>query len=467
MSDKENIILFLGNADNDGVLAKLKATGTLYKRKMLESKKQNWATIIKYFDNYNVTAVAAKLTNYTYSFLCDATYKEVGGNLFGKISKVPNIFMAHEFLITGEITDEFDTNNRRSEPFTKDQIPLSPINDDTYFEDQFDIGYFKPPDEETRTKVVQILKAHNIQLMPYKTNAELTIIVTSFLEQNEQNLIFRIYVPAERMWANEAEKLLQLFREYLQKVSKFNIRQDQYRTNQGVMYEFFGDNNVPPSTLPDKFTEFSTFLDTCIANPVKAQVLLESKNLNKTEVFNIIDRYTREARRLHIDLKQERERKLLTIKHNLESELAEYAIVEKDWSLIDKIIDNSIPRIDGFSSAISFNRDALPQTSQNLTVNINPQIIETINGVVAQEIIGDQHIGPDAKSLLDIIEQYGSDKKVELTSAVHELVDPNVKKTDRITAKQKLKGFILPLGSKIGDIGMGMIQSFIENQIGF
>ena len=73
----------------------------------------------------------------------------------------------------------------------------------------------------------------------------------------------------------------------------------------------------------------------------------------------------------------------------------------------------------------------------------------------------------DAQCLLDIIEKYGSEKKVELTSAVHELVDTNIKQTERITAKQKLMGFILPLGSRIGDLTTGIIQSFIENQIGF
>ncbi|MDZ4058265.1 MAG: hypothetical protein U1D69_15135, partial [Polynucleobacter sp.] len=63
MLEKQKIVLFLGNADREGVTAKLKAVGTLYKRKMLESSPENWQKIVDIFNDFEVTSVVVKLTN--------------------------------------------------------------------------------------------------------------------------------------------------------------------------------------------------------------------------------------------------------------------------------------------------------------------------------------------------------------------------------------------------------------------
>ena len=74
---------------------------------------------------------------------------------------------------------------------------------------------------------------------------------------------------------------------------------------------------------------------------------------------------------------------------------------------------------------------------------------------------------PEAKELLKVIEDHSTEEdKSELTSAVHELTDPSVKETDRITAKHKLKSFIISAGPKIGDVATGVFQTFLESQIG-
>jgi len=49
---------------------------------------------------------------------------------------------------------------------------------------------------------------------------------------------------------------------------------------------------------------------------------------------------------------------------------------------------------------------------------------------------------------------------------VHELSDESAKTEDRMTAKHRLKGFLISAGSKIGDVTTGVLQSYIENQIG-
>lgn len=457
---KQKIVLFIGNADYEGVTAKLKTVGTLYKRKMLESRPENWRTIISIFHQYDVSCVVAKLTSASFRVLCLPQYSDVRRELLELISEKPNLLMAHESILMGNQEELSSENISHTDEFDPDLA-----EDYEYELSNYDELFVSPPTEVVQ-EVVDLFSGYGMIVVPYKKNVELVVVASSFVEKNESNLIFRIYVPSERMWANEAEKLLQLFREYLQKVSGLNVRHDQYRTNQGVVYEFFGGESLEPSSLPEKFNEFSTFMEMCVSNPHDAQFLLASTHLNKTEVFDLVERYSKEARRLHVDIKQERERKLLAIRHGLEAELAEYVRTEQDWDIINRLVENSIPAASGVLSSLTIDRHPLPEINNNFTFNINSQVIDRINGVVAQQILGNQYLGQDGKQLLELIEQYGATNKATLASAVHELVDESAKSEDRISAKQKLKGFLFSIGGKIGDVATGVLQSYIEQQIG-
>lgn len=55
---------------------------------------------------------------------------------------------------------------------------------------------------------------------------------------------------------------------------------------------------------------------------------------------------------------------------------------------------------------------------------------------------------------------------MELTSAVYELADKSAPQSGRITAKQKLKKFLLGLGGGIKEVAIGILQSYIEKQLG-
>lgn len=468
MNKQEKIILFLGNADSDASTAKLKATNKLYKRKMLESGIDNWTSIIKVFDDYDVTCVVTKLTKASFEVLASKDYLDVVDDLLTKVSQVPNLIMAHESLLKGI----------RPAPYKEDRKKRNKNNEnyEEYYEESYEeyLGYvesdfngiFSPPSAEIIESVKNILNKYNLTPIPYSKNAELSTVTSSFIEQNEHNLIFRVYVPSERIWASEAEKLLQLFRDYLQQASGLSARHDQYKTNNGVVHEFYGDDEIASSSLAEKFNEFSTFMDTCVSDPEMAEKSLVLSSLNNREVSDLVSKYSKEARRLHIDLKHERERKLLNIRHNLEADLSEFVNDAKDWEVLYEIVENNIPPIVGVSSALlSSVRNAPIAPSQN--IYINPQIIETVNGIVAKEISGTVNLAPEAKQLLSLIEQHSEEKaKSDLTSAVHELTDEQVKEKDRMTAKQKLKGFLISAGNKIGDVSVGVLQTYVESQIG-
>ncbi len=259
----------------------------------------------------------------------------------------------------------------------------------------------------------------------------------------------------------------QLFRDYLSKASGLNVRLDQYRTEQGIIFEFHRDENTRSPDISKEFDDFSTFMDLCISNPDSAEILLRDKSLNSKVIHEIIERYSKEAKRLVMDLKHERERKLLGIRHRLESELAEIVPPDFNWQSLNLIVDASIPRIDGISSALGiYNSASQLSSASNLTVNINPQIINKVKGVVAKKIVGDQYINEDTKKLLELIQKYGGNKSAELASAVYELSDKSAPQPGRLTARQKLKKFLLSVGGCTEDSSMGALQAYVESQLG-
>lgn len=441
MDKKDKIILFIGNADTEGATAKLDATNTLYKRKMLESSIDNWHSISSYFDDYDVTCAVIKLTKVALDTLAQNEYSAIANELLNKISKKPNLILAHEGLLL--IDDLIDVDV-----------------------DAFHYKSFQVPSIDVIETVNTLFNEYGLKITPYRKNAELSVLTSSFIEKNEHNLIFRIYVPSERIWASEAEKLLELFRGYLQKISGFNARHDQYKTNSGVIHEFFGDNDVAPSSLSSKFEEFSSFMDACVQNPEVAKLSLSGSNLNNREVIDLVSRYAKEARRIQVDLKHERERKLLNIRHELESELTDFVVGEEDWQALEHLVDSSIPMPKRISNVLDGLTNPLQRCGARNNIFINSQIIQKAHGVIAKEITGTVNLPAEAQDFLKAIKLYAGSDKAELTSAVHELNDSSVPETDRITAKQKLKGFLILTRGKLGDVATGIFQTFIESQIG-
>ena len=85
------------------------------------------------------------------------------------------------------------------------------------------------------------------------------------------------------------------------------------KSNQGAIYAFYTEGNPERSALSSDFEEFKEFLDLYIQNPSVAKEILKRKGISSQEIDNIITRYSKETRRLHIDLKHLRKIKLLVI----------------------------------------------------------------------------------------------------------------------------------------------------------
>jgi hypothetical protein len=99
-------------------------------------------------------------------------------------------------------------------------------------------------------------------------------------------------------------------------------------------------------------------------------------------------------------------------------------------------------------------------------VTINQQVIERVEGTVVQNLNGTAHLGAEAQAVLDLIDRFGGEHTAELTTAVHEVEDGDARQSDRLRARQVLKGFLIKISEHGEKIGTGLLQKYLESKIG-
>jgi hypothetical protein len=439
LDSSKSLVLLLGWVDHEGIVSSLKSSGRQYKKKILDSTPENWDSISAYFDEYKVSCVLAKLTSNVCRLLMHEDYADTRARLFERIASVPNLIFAYEDILVGEQSDKFRED-------------------------------YKPyPPKDILDAALDFLRNYRLELVPYTKNSEVTVIAESFLNDTERNLIFRLYVPSGKIWSTEADKFLQLFQDYLSKVDQLSVRLDQKRTDYGVIYEFHGQSPVGKNNLSSEFHDFSNLMDLCASDVKAAATLLSSKSLDVREVTKIIERYAREARRLQLDIKHEAESKAISIRHRLESELIDFAPTTEDWRAISSIVELVIPP---FKNGLPLPSQSLMTVSEqqtashaHVTYNIRPQFIQTVNGVVAEEVHGSQHFTTEHQQLLELVRVHAPANAKELETAVYEIADNTGKQADRLKATQKIKAFLIGVGKKTGDVAFSLLQKYIEKQL--
>lgn len=234
-----------------------------------------------------------------------------------------------------------------------------------------------------------------------------------------------------------------------------------------MIYKFRSEKPASDSNMKMMFSEFARFMDMCAFDAAAAETLLKNKEVDPQEIMRIMSRYTKEAKRLWIDIKHEREQRVLNVRQRLESELVDSIPGEIDWGTITNLVDLAVPKIDSFSHAIAIGHDS----SRNATpvgrecYNSSSYVVDKVKDIVDQEISGVQQVRSEKKQLLELVNKYGNEDASELASSLNELEDPSAPKQGRLNAMQKLKRFVFAIADKLGDAASGVLQSYIENQM--
>jgi hypothetical protein len=276
--------------------------------------------------------------------------------------------------------------------------------------------------------------------------------------EDSRGLIFRIYIPSDRLYSVETDKLIALFHEWLSNTGRNDVRLDRYRTPTGQAYEFFSEEFLNRQQLSREFNSFSNLLDLCVRSPSAAVVTLSRMGVKPALAEMMVARYGREARRLELELGHERESRILVIRHSLESELLDVAVDAEQWTRITSLIDSLVPNITNIGT---MSLPALPKT-EPISVSINQQFVNAVESTVIQNVHGETNLGSQAKELLDLVRQFGQEQVVELESAIHELEDPAMPQSNHSRAKERIKSFLRQLGGKVEDAALTALMKYLD-----
>ncbi|MFC8409959.1 hypothetical protein [Arthrobacter sp. NPDC057259] len=462
-TDEPDYFLFIGDADSESATTKLRSSGVLYHQKLLSSKPENWARIVTMVTSPHCRGAVVVLRRNDYESMCKPEYEEASRALLDALSHRSHVVLVHEavFLTDAQrAANDVPTNERGRENVVppglsdEDHVYLESLREE--WEDPF-----RAIDDATREQVNAMLRDRQLNVFPYRTNVERSIIASGFLEDNERHLLFRFYVPSGRLYAQEAEALLGLFREWLGQTGHSRVRQEGYSTAAGQVFEFFSGNGQPEGGLSSYFKDFSSFLGDCVATPATAVAQLIANGVAEDAATIIVSRYATRARRLSLDLKQRREERMLSLKHELEN-----IVLEVDGltsGKIEAVLDELLPP----PATIGVIEGPRTNPSPSLTVNnFNPQFVNEVMGPVVQNIAGTVNLGIEAKQLLELIATFGGHERTQLETAVHELEDSGARGTDRVAARGRLKRFLADLGNRGLGVGLTILQKYVEHKIG-
>ena len=462
--------LLLGGLDRGTIQTTLKSNKYERKTKILKSLPANWKQICKILENdeKHEMLVLGKLTEYVLFLCCNPDYTDVSQKLFNLISRKKHILFVYNENLFGTFSSMIETYQHEPGLIFDE---LAPPNARRRCTLQTELerwimqrGQFFEPNEYS-LKMSSFLKELNTSkwnVVPYRTLLDIELTGQNFIESHGQGLLFRIYVPINKLWSNEIDKILSLFREYTSNVIGKEINLTQNRTDKGTTFSLYSANkNIDSAELRPLFDDFTSFLDICSKDPSQAYNLLYQSNLPKERVNAVLSKYVKESKRMLLDLNQERELKLLGIKHRLESELTDLNLQNDINHFLSDLIPEPKP------SSILYEGDRGLFTKGDTIINIKPQYINNVKGIVASEINGEMDYTPEDTQLMNIMEKYASDKAelTRLKSSLNELKDKALPKNARTTAWQHLQSFLSKTGNIIGDVGVHLLKKYLEQQM--
>lgn len=459
-TDKHDYFLFVGSVDTESATTRLRSSGASYQKKLLASKPENWTQIVAMISSPHCRGAIVVLRGSDYDSMCQPEYEEAALALLDALMERPHIILVHEAVF---LTHEQRGATEGPPADSTQTVDASAVSDDA------DNGFFGMTTDEffgsisndVRSLVNTMLRDRQLNVMPYRTNVERSVIVGGFLEDNERNLLFRLYVPRGRLYAQEAEALLGLFREWLGQTGRSRVRQEGYTTTAGQVFEFFSVEGMPEGGLVRYFDDFSSFLLDCVEAPEGAISQLIRDGMAEAAATMIVSRFAVRARRLTLDLKQRREERMLSLKHEFENIALE--IDGLDGGELTTVLDELLPSP---ATIGVLEGPSIPPAPSVTVNNYSPQFITEVAGSAIQNIAGTVHLGMEAKELLDLVGTFGGNERTQLETAVHELEDEGTRGAERIAAKSRLKRFLADLGNRGLGIGLDILQKYVEHKAG-
>lgn len=298
--------------------------------------------------------------------------------------------------------------------------------------------------ESRKTEVEKFIASiyeFGVEVAPFYARDDVTIRLLEFLGDIEQKVFLRLFVPDDRLQADQLKSLLSVLERYLRQVENQNFSIDSTKSEKGIVYIFRSDNEGSSlQKLNDAFFRFDSFMTMCGDRPEQALEILKMQGINNIDSRFYIEKYSRDYRRIILDTKHEFERKSLLLKQRLESE----------------IIDQ------GGQPALSWPKESVSNlvsavaTGQNVEINIRNLNIDNsskLHTEIEKIINGSIIYNEQDKLLIELFSKYADGlETLQCRSDLDQLKDNTVAEPARRNAKQRLTGFLLKAAKKAGDM---------------
>lgn len=451
MTKTSGFYLVIGSVVTESVSTKITTAGNVFISKKLSSSPENWWTIVNLLSRSDLLGVIMKLTASDFERVCKEPYVAVAAALFKELSQKPYLVVAHE-AVAGDADLELSTSGDE------------PDEDwDGYtWNDRAAREFFGTLESDIRVQVLDLLAKSGVTISTYKRNAEASVLAVSFVEDTQSNLLFRIYVPSGRLYEEELTKLLGMFHDWLGAVKQQTVRQGGYKTSSGRVIEFYGEQGMTTESVGTELEAFAQFL-ALLDQPAAAEDMLKGLGMDRMKAIDLVARYGKEARRVLLDTKHERDRRMLVIQQQIESELVDDldTVASND---IESLVQLLVPASPFASSSMT--KQLVPGHGKLPQVTIQQQIFQHVEGVVAQNVNGAVTLGVPAEQLIKLVRELGEDAGTSLENDARELSDPGAPTSARIGARQRLKAFLVRNTQRIESATFQMVWKWIEAQIG-
>jgi hypothetical protein len=480
-------VLLLGLNHDEGISSQLATYGFTYARKGLNSSPNNWQKIndiLLSTQSNDKMVVIAKITENNLFCTLLPDYQQQFSTMFGAISGMRHLCFIYDGTLSGDFTCfKFDPWKEKSElheslvgRLTQEQM----IEHEAFQKYLYtDIERWKKSNGVTSTSAeikemmeerISTLQDAGIKLIPYRKWSDIRIATMQFLNEAKRGLILRIYLSEEKFLANEFEKLLKLFVDYLRKAQSLDISIDQSKTNQGQIVEFYSkDGDIRSDQLAGLLQNFSHFLDVCSVDIDQAVEMIGPTRIPKDKLNDLISRYAKEARRLILDVRQEKEKKLLSIRHRIQSEIIDLELESEQAELganLAKQMNDVVTENFGLLNMAGIAPGSITIMQQPNLIFHNPVIAGKINNIIAQEINGDILYDSEELELLRLMRDQADDVEyAELKSAVDQLKDGSVSEPQKTTSWQRIKAFAVKHSDKMGSLGLKIAEKIIDKYV--
>lgn len=301
-------------------------------------------------------------------------------------------------------------------------------------------------------EIITNLNNDKVRLWPYKFSNEIVIRIRDFFENENGDVVFRRYILKDILCANELDNFLSLFQEYITRVRGVDISFEQRRTDIGTIYIIKSSNkSIVKSEFPQYVADFAALLDYCDKDIEKARETLRVYCKSSIEIEQYIARYQIRARRLKTDMRQEYERRMLLLRHEIENAALEDAALE------EQSIAYTFPELQ---------KAILPQAA-SVVVNVVKDNTFSVSGNLDKLIFGDYiyndyNDNETDKQLIEYIDQLSKDN-IELITELRILKDGKASKDQKRSAWGKLKGFLSEHATDIGKIAFDLLSKYLES----